>query len=654
MAITTKEYSITQATPAGILNAMETAFADLGWHDAETLGYILTFTNTAGSAIQAEANKRYLVNPSASTGSGTLAVFDVLRTGLGGISAVTLVNGGSGYGILGYTGVSSSGTTVTVSSTTGINVGMVVTKIAGTGTLQTNTVVVSITNATQLVISEAPSVALSAAVVQFVDTVTIGASDIGGAVYTTTATGTSGQTTITVASNVNVLPGQRVTGTGIGPLAVVSSIAGNVITLSKNNIGTVSGTITFSDEITVTLATVANATNLVGTTSGVTITNVGTNANVYVGAKISVISGPNMDTSGGDVFISTITGTGPYVLTLRNKANTFKGFDANTAITFKASTGNTSTWFASDLYTNPVGAAWAVLRTSNTSGKKLGDTYWVIYVAPTAAAHQPVGGVTPTVFVRAATGFNPSSNTVQGVSIYDWVSTQAAAQATNYSIAVVAASNTLVPITMRTRQSNVDTNFVSWAFIEGNNNRNNFFFSRYNNSIQPWDLNDVFLGAAYEVFALAAFNASGDSGINFRTRMTAIPKRMAEAGYGSYYDVNNTSIAYTNTYFRTSSGSRQYATPSLAYDDVMFYVRGQGDIQTGVTNLAIFKNVPINPAFAPVPYYLPSDFIIAEIPFGNATLGDTLTVSPSEVYTVIQFATNQLSFSTLVMAARTT
>lgn len=129
---------------------------------------------------------------------------------------------------------------------------------------------------------------------------------------------------------------------------------------------------------------------------------------------------------------------------------------------------------------------------------------------------------------------------------------------------------------------------------------------------------------------------------------------MAESGYGSYYETDNTTIGYTNTYFRTSSGSRQFATPAAVFDDVLFYVRGAGDIQTGVTNLAIFKNIPICPAFAPVPYYLPSDFILAELPFGNATLGDTLTVGVGEIYTVIQFATNQVTFSTIVLAVRTT
>lgn len=86
----------------------------------------------------------------------------------------------------------------------------------------------------------------------------------------------------------------------------------------------------------------------------------------------------------------------------------------------------------------------------------------------------------------------------------------------------------------------------------------------------------------------------------------------------------------------------------------MLYTRISGDIQNDVSDVAIFKNVPICPAFAPVPYYLPEDFIIAEIPYGNPNLGDTITVSGSEIYTIAQFSVNQVTYTGIVLAARTT
>ena len=59
------------------------------------------------------------------------------------------------------------------------------------------------------------------------------------------STGTSGQFTITVASNTGIANGQFVTGTGIGANATVTNISGTTITLSVANSGTVSSNVTF-------------------------------------------------------------------------------------------------------------------------------------------------------------------------------------------------------------------------------------------------------------------------------------------------------------------------------------------------------------------------------------------------------------------------
>jgi hypothetical protein len=66
----------------------------------------------------------------------------------------------------------------------------------------------------------------------------------------TTATGTSGQLTIVVASASGIVVGQYAAGTGIGTEAVVTLIVGTTITLSVANSGTVSGAITFQGDYT--------------------------------------------------------------------------------------------------------------------------------------------------------------------------------------------------------------------------------------------------------------------------------------------------------------------------------------------------------------------------------------------------------------------
>lgn len=649
MAVTTRTYNLTTSRPKDVLESLHSALTDLGWFETQPLGYLCNFTNTAGSILKARANDRYLVAASSTTApSGTGAVFDVFRSPVGAISAVTLVTGGEGYYIRGQINASTSGTTMTVPDTTGINPGMVVTKIAGTGTLQSNTVVVSVTNGTTLVIDQTPSVALSGATVHFADTLTISAASIGGSTYTMSATGTSGQSTITVSDADNIFPGQRVTGTGIGSLAVVSSISGLTITLSKANSGTVSGNVTFSDEILITVTGTANIENVSGTASGLTITNVACNVNIYAGATIELQTGtPVWDSSNRRVIIASISGSGPYTITLRNEENTFKGFDTTGNITFKVSSGTDVNWFEVDTVTAPQTYCWAVAKIKNSNSGKLRNTFWHFWVGYNTTLYNGVY-----VAIKPMSGFNPLTNNAQGVASLDWFSSATATNTAGSSMVTVVASSPFAPTVLKTRQSALDTNFATFAFFEGNNNRNPFFISKYNSNSQPWSLDDVFLGGCYEIVQTPLFNVS-DAGILFRFRMNGIAKRSAEAGYGNY-NLAATS-AYTNTFFRTTTGNRILPTPSAVYDDIALYSRQTGDIQTSlVTTYPVYKNIPINPHFLPVPYYLPEDFVLVELPWLNPSIGDTVTVGPSEIYTIIQVATNQTTFTALALAARTT
>ena len=65
---------------------------------------------------------------------------------------------------------------------------------------------------------------------------------------TTTATGTSGEKTIVVASTTGIAVGQQVTGTGIGTNAMVASIASTTINLTVANSSTVSGSLVFQGD----------------------------------------------------------------------------------------------------------------------------------------------------------------------------------------------------------------------------------------------------------------------------------------------------------------------------------------------------------------------------------------------------------------------
>lgn len=663
MPVTTREYTIPMATAANIIVSLEQAFADLGWHDGVDLGYVTAFTNTPGSVVASEINKRYLVTQSMCTSTGSNAVFDVVRSISGSIAAVTLVQGGTDYYIKAFPSVSvaTNSRVITGIDTTGMAPGMVVTRLwGGSGVLPADTVVESVDSPTEITISKFPTTSLVNTTIQVADVITIGPETISGSFYTKTVALTSGSIIATVDDNSGLAIGQLVSGSGVFPLTRVAAVGGNVINLLYPATTTTTSSLVFSDAIAVTVTGLANFQGITGFASGSTITNVSTNANVYIGAPIYITSGSvtvsTASMADGGPYIGSITGTGPYTLNITNRFNNFSGFLGTGSVEFSAVQGHASEAFDKDIYSTSITAAWAVFKSTNPSAgnKKLGTTFWNFFVGVAGAVHMPTGGVTPTLYVRAMTGFNPNTNVAQGVSALDWFNNASPNQTIPLSAAIVVASNTQVPLKLRVRQSQIDPNFASFSFFEsGNNNRNPIIMARYNNNLQPWDLNDVFLGGVYELAASSAFQTQ-DVGIVPRLRMSGMAKRMAEAGYGNYFQANTTTFTYTNTFFRTMSGNRQLATPGTTYDNVALYSRIDGDIQNGVQTIAVYKNVPINPYFAPVPYYLPTDFVIAEVPYGNVNVGDTITVTPSEIYTVIQTAINQITYTSLVFAARTT
>jgi hypothetical protein len=99
MAIIKREYNLPAYWNSNeLLDILETALADVGFHAPTQTGTILTFTNTAGTTIVGQKGKRYLVKQSATSGSGLYATFDIVRNAAtGAILTVTLVNGGKNY-----------------------------------------------------------------------------------------------------------------------------------------------------------------------------------------------------------------------------------------------------------------------------------------------------------------------------------------------------------------------------------------------------------------------------------------------------------------------------------------------------------------------------------------------------------------------------
>ena len=121
-------------------------------------------------------------------------------------------------------------------------------------------------------------------------------------------------------------------------------------------------------------------------------------------------------------------------------------------------------------------------------------------------------------------------------------------------------------------------------------------------------------------------------------------KRSAEWGYSSSDSNSNKTTVYESSIY-----------PNDVTDEISFYTR-TADNSTGGYNSqdtlnsntfynAVIKGLPLCAQMAPCPYYLPDDFVLIDFkintPSANVQQGDTITISGSEVYTVITASYNQ-------------
>lgn len=216
-------------------------------------------------------------------------------------------------------------------------------------------------------------------------------------------------------------------------------------------------------------------------------------------------------------------------------------------------------------------------------------------------------------------------------------------------------------------KSGLDPNFVVFSYKAptlssthiANNTFSTWFFHNFTTSI--WDLDYVFLGGLTE---LIYQGSTTDPKLVFRTYLApedpdnsfAQAKRSAEFGYSSYRDYSTTEQNYIDYTIESATYEHDLATSSAVIyyrsnDNPRRYSGGSSDI-TGNQRVspeanfnAAIKGLPMNGNLIPVPYYIPDDFVLINFFYNaanaNIQQGDTITISPSEVYKVICGSYNQ-------------
>lgn len=218
---------------------------------------------------------------------------------------------------------------------------------------------------------------------------------------------------------------------------------------------------------------------------------------------------------------------------------------------------------------------------------------------------------------------------------------------------ITFASSNSYQLDLNLYRSGIDPNFAVFAYKQptlsstdlSDNNFQVFFFHNFTTPI--WDLDYLYLGGA--TFITPDTNPSIVPKITFNTYLcpdnAIYGKRSAEWGYSS---------SAANNYKTSVYESSSYQNDSL--DETTLYYRtaanslGGYDLTTNTLNSntfynAVIKGIPLSTQMMPIPYYLPDDFVLIDFqintPSVNVQQGDTITISGSEVYTVITGSYNQ-------------
>jgi hypothetical protein len=336
---------------------------------------------------------------------------------------------------------------------------------------------------------------------------------------------------------------------------------------------------------------------------------------------------------------------------------------------------------------------WGVARRTIQENKLFGDTYTLFksysssaYTITTGSGYMPFGqgsdyDTTNTENCHGSTGWwqrfagakylDYGSYTLDDIYDSDFNVDSDEYGTQRNSVATIGhGSNTSFDLDLNLYRSGLDPRFAVFSYryptlsstsIDDNNEAT---FILHNFTTDTWDYDHVFLGGLTRIFT--PDTGDSDRYIHFRTYLCpwdpdnnwGPAKRSAEWGYHPYAGYTSAYSNWVDWYVH----SRVYPD-DFENDHAHLYSRlsemsshsagGSGDssgkdrVSPEANFNAVVKGLPLNGNLVPMPYYIPDDFVIIQFYYNaanaNIQQGDTITVSPSEVYKVITGSYSQTS-----------
>ena len=352
--------------------------------------------------------------------------------------------------------------------------------------------------------------------------------------------------------------------------------------------------------------------------------------------------------------------------------------------------GSTNQFFDKNFTPSDTNRPWGVLKQDFDTTKRFGVTYRGFKVYSDSNIYGYVGS---SFFPFNTTNDNDkggqSRDSFRGTAYLDVTSTNfdklnpldSSTQFENNFQFATTNSPTTHDLKLNIYRSGIDPSFAVLSYnqpsVTGKINDSTFStFIIHNFNSNLWDLNEVFsAGITFIDKDPSLSSLSGDTSfIGFKTILSGnstsdyiyIATRTAEAGWIQIYDNahyghtgQNYIIASTKTNYTNSDSSSSDSYEYLPSMPATIYSRTGGIKDRGYLNNtptydnrypittynSIIKGIPINGNLIPCPYYMPDDFVVIDfnIPISAQVIkqGDTITLSGSEVYTVITGSYNQ-------------
>jgi len=360
--------------------------------------------------------------------------------------------------------------------------------------------------------------------------------------------------------------------------------------------------------------------------------------------------------------------------------------------TTNVSYGTSLTWY--DKETDPaVNYPWAVMRKTIAANKAYGDTYYGFQMSDDDTMRILSG---PSFFpwdaARSTQNMSPGyGNRFAGANFMDTSDNGYPGNCptfddhngdnqqsshniigAQYGINMTVTGSNVFDLDLNIFRSTLDPRFAVFAFNQPTRPSTNitdntyacFFLHDFDSTL--WDYDNVFLGGYTELLR----HASGGSGtsenpeIEFRTffapyynhnTVEQAAQRCAELGFAHLPSDGYNSNSYVGfEYAQTLYGS--WTRYSGSYGDPHFYyysktarypkgaprpdsVAPSDNLPDSMNYNAIWNGIPLQTQFIPSPYYLPDDFALISFEYGlpdqDIQMWDTITVSGSEIYTII-------------------